>query len=68
MKVKFHTSVAGLSFTYDANLVYDLPITEAANCIRLGWASAVEAPAPPVSETRTTKSEKATSKKSKEKR
>ena len=68
MKVKFHTSVAGLSYTYDANLVYDLPLDEAANCIRLGWASAVEAPAPPVSATRTTKSEKATSKKSKEKR
>ena len=68
MKVKFHTSVAGLSFTYDANLVYDLPITEAANCIRLGWASAVEAPAPPVSETRENNAEKATSKKTKEKR
>ncbi len=68
MKVKFHTSVAGLSYTYDSNLVYDLPLDEAANCIRLGWASAVEAPAPPVSETRQIKSEKATSKKSKEKR
>ena len=68
MKVKFHTSVSGLSFTYDANLVYDLPITEAANCIRLGWASAVEALVPPVSETRQVKAEKATSKKSKEKR
>ena len=68
MKVKFHTSVAGLSFTYDANLVYDLPITEAANCIRLGWASAVEALVPPASETRQVKAEKATSKKSKEKR
>ena len=68
MKVKFHTSVAGLSFTYDANLVYDLPITEAANCIRLGWASAVEALVHPVSETRQVKAEKATSKKSKEKR
>ena len=44
MKIKFHTSVAGLSFTYDANLVYDLPLDEAANCVRLGWASAVEAP------------------------
>jgi len=68
MKVKFHTSVAGLSYTYDSNLVYDLPLDEAANCIRLGWASAVEAPAPPVSETRENKSEKATSKKQKEKR
>ena len=68
MKVKFHTSVAGLSYTYDANLVYDLPITEAANCIRLGWASAVEAPVPPASETRQIKAEKATSKKQKEKR
>jgi hypothetical protein len=68
MKVKFHTSVAGLSFTYDANLVYDLPLEEAANCVRLGWASAVEALVPPVSETRTTKAEKATSKKQKEKR
>ncbi len=68
MKVKFHTSVAGLSFTYDANLVYDLPLEEAANCVRLGWASAVEALVPPVSETRQNKSEKATSQKSKEKR
>ena len=68
MKVKFHTSVAGLSYTYDSNLVYDLPLDEAANCIRLGWASAVEALVPPVSETRTTKAEKATSKKQKEKR
>jgi len=68
MKIKFHTSVAGLSFTYDANLVYDLPLDEAANCIRLGWASAVEALVPPVSETRQIKAEKATSKKQKEKR
>ena len=68
MKIKFHTSVAGLSYAYDANLVYDLPLDEAANCIRLGWASAVEAPAPPVSETRENKAEKATSKKQKEKR
>jgi hypothetical protein len=68
MKVKFHTSVAGLSYTYDSNLVYDLPLDEAANCIRLGWASAVTAPAPPVSETRQIKAEKATSKKTKEKR
>jgi hypothetical protein len=68
MKIKFHTSVAGLSYSYDANLVYDLPLDEAANCVRLGWASAVEAPAPPVSETRENKSEKATSRKIKEKR
>jgi hypothetical protein len=68
MKIKFHTSVAGLSYCYDANLVYDLPLEEAANCVRLGWASAVEAPAPPVSETRENKAEKATSKKQKEKR
>ena len=68
MKVKFHTSVAGLSYTYDSNLVYDLPLDEAANCIRLGWASAVEALVPPVSETRQNKAEKATSKKTKEKR
>jgi len=68
MKVKFHTSVVGLSYTYDSNLVYDLPLDEAANCIRLGWASAVESPAPPVSETRENKAEKATSKKQKEKR
>lgn len=68
MKVKFHTSVAGLSFTYDANLVYDLPLAEAANCIRLGWASAIEAPAPPVSETRQDKAEKAVTKKTKERR
>jgi hypothetical protein len=68
MKIKFHTSVAGLSFTYDANLVYDLPLEEAANCIRLGWASAEEALVPPVSETRQIKAEKATSKKQKEKR
>ncbi|NBQ69142.1 MAG: hypothetical protein EBU46_10030 [Nitrosomonadaceae bacterium] len=68
MKIKFHTSVAGLSYNYDANLVYDLPLEEAANCIRLGWASAVEAPAPPISETRQIKAEKATSRKQKEKR
>jgi hypothetical protein len=68
MKVKFHTSVSGLSFTYDANLVYDLPLDEAAKCIRLGWASAEEALVPPVSETRQIKAEKATSKKQKEKR
>lgn len=68
MKIKFHTSVAGLSFTYDANLVYDLPLDEAANCIRLGWASAEEALVPPVSETRQVKAEKATSKKPKETR
>lgn len=68
MKIKFCTSVAGLSFTYDANLVYDLPVTEAANCIRLGWASAIEAPAPPVTETQQNKSEKAVTKKTKEKR
>ena len=68
MKIKFHTSVAGLTFNYDENLVYDLPLDEAANCIRLGWASAEEAPAPPVSETRENKSEKATSRKIKEKR
>jgi hypothetical protein len=48
--------------------VYDLPLDEAANCIRLGWASAEEALVPPVSETRENKSEKATSRKIKEKR
>lgn len=68
MKIKFHTSVAGLAYTYDANLVYDLPLDEAANCIRFGWASAVEAPALPISETREHKAEKATSRKQKEKR
>lgn len=68
MKVKFLTSVAGLNFGYDANLVYDLPDSEAKKCVDLGWASVVEALAPPIPETRKNKAEKATTKKHKETR
>lgn len=68
MQVKFLTSVGGSNYSYDCNCVYDLPPDEATRCIRLGWASAVEAPAPQVTETRENKAEKATSKKQKEKR
>lgn len=66
MRVKFLTSVAGLSFSYDCNLIYDLPAFEAEGAIQRGWAVSVETAQPLAPEKK--RIEKAVSKRAKERR
>ena len=42
MKVKFKQSVAGVDFVFGAGEVKDLPASEAAHFIRVGYADAVD--------------------------
>lgn len=46
MRVRFLTSVAGMTWSYDHSLVYDLPAAEAEHCVKLGWAVSLEETAP----------------------
>ena len=66
MLVKFLTSVAGLNFSYDSNLIYDLSAIEADGAIQRGWAVSAETAQPVAPEKK--QIEKAISKRAKERR
>lgn len=66
MKVKFLTSVAGLNFSYDCNLIYDLSAIEAEGAIQRGWAVSAEIAQPIAPEKK--QIEKAISRRTKERR